>query len=128
MLTDGVATCRLVRRTVCQETVYAGDCTICWVATGNRNKAIKMINSNGTNNRITGTIRYKDPHSCIIEDDFGGKYFAYRLNFDSLQSGPWEDVRPGMGVSFLPVGSDRAKDDPRAIEVRITERAVLDGI
>ena len=69
--------------------------------------------------RLTGTIERKHDHTCtILCDQDSRRYFAYRANFDTFDL-PWHLVRVTMRVSFLGVESDRRRDDPRAIEIRI---------
>lgn len=77
--------------------------------------------------RLRGTIERKHDHTCTILGDDGRRYFAYRANFDTFDL-PWHLVRVSMGVTFLGVESDRAKDDPRAIEIRIVSGPLDDAV
>lgn len=75
--------------------------------------------------RLRGTIERVHTHTCTILGDDGRRYFAYRNNFDTFDL-PWHLVRVSMGVTFLPIESDRKRDDPRAIEIRIVS-GPMDG-
>lgn len=81
---------------------------------------------------VTGTIRYKHPngYSATIDGDDGRRYFLAWKNMQQhagVHAATWAQVRPTMRVRFLPAESDRAKDDPVALECVVIED-VLDGI
>jgi hypothetical protein len=79
---------------------------------------------------ITGTIEtlHDGGWTGRIRGDDGHAYFLLWKNLSTYSHAvKWADVRVGMRVRFIPVESDRRKDDPPAIEVTIIEDA-LDNI
>jgi hypothetical protein len=84
--------------------------------------------ANMTNSgRMRGVIDQIHEHTFTIIGDDGERYFAYRRNLDSFTT-PFTGLVRLMQVSFLPVGSDRAKDDARAIEIKVIAQAPRDGV
>lgn len=77
---------------------------------------------------MTGTIGalHDDGLTGSILGDDGRRYFLVWKNMQQLSPLGFADLRVGDRVTFTPVESDRARDDPRAIEVR-AEGARLDG-
>lgn len=78
---------------------------------------------------IEGTIErlHQDGLTGTIMGDGGRRYFMVWKNFDSYSGIKWKQVRTTMRVRFLPAESDRARDDPRALEIRVTD-IEMDGI
>lgn len=70
---------------------------------------------------MTGVIKYLHDggHTGVIRGADGLDYFLYRSNVQQFSPVPWRQARVGQRCEFTPVESDRAKDDDRAIEVRI---------
>lgn len=77
--------------------------------------------------KLAGTIERKFDHTFVIMAANGYRYVAYRNTLDSF--GPrFEDLKPGMDVSFIPAEDARRNHDNRAVEVRVTNTEILDGI
>jgi hypothetical protein len=81
--------------------------------------------------QLSGTIErlHANGHTGSIMSDDGQRYFFPRQNLARFGWLPvtWDQIRVGMRCRFTPAVSDRAKDDPRALEVVITDQE-LDGI
>jgi hypothetical protein len=75
---------------------------------------------------MTGHIERIHEHTFVIRGDDGLAYFAYRASLDSFGV-QFADLRPTMRVRFTPAESGRTKDDPRAVDVMVTDRSTLDG-
>lgn len=77
--------------------------------------------------KLDGTIERKFDHTFVIMAANGYRYVAYRTALDSF--GPkFEAIKAGMGVTFTPAEDARRNHDNRAVEVRVTDTDVLDGI
>ncbi|MGH9421209.1 MAG: hypothetical protein ACRD3J_14625 [Thermoanaerobaculia bacterium] len=79
--------------------------------------------------KLKGTIerKFTDKHTFVILASDGYRYVAYRQALDSFGTS-WEDLRPGMLCEFIPAEDARRNHDNRAVEVRITDPTILDGI
>lgn len=82
--------------------------------------------------QIEGSIvrLHSDGFTGTIRGDDGVRYFMVAKNF--ARYGPnagiaFRQLRPTMRVRFTPAQSDRAKDDPRALEIVVTDLE-MDGI
>lgn len=65
-----------------------------------------------------------------IAGDDGRRYFMHIRNFSHYGPGTgmkYHQLRATMRVAFTPAESDRARDDPRAIEIKVTDLE-MDGI
>ncbi len=78
---------------------------------------------------MTGHIERLLPHHAIIRSDVDGvAYWMYRTNLaryhrvDGIAS--FDDLAPTMGVEFTPIAAGRAKDNPVALDVRVTTAAL----
>jgi len=77
--------------------------------------------------KLDGTIERKFDHIFVIRAANGYRYVAYRTALDSF--GPkFEEIKAGMAVTFVPAEDARRNHDNRAVEVRVTNTEILDGI
>jgi hypothetical protein len=82
--------------------------------------------------RIEGSIERLHADGCTgtIMGDDGRRYFMAWKNFARYgphTAIPFRQLRVTMRVEFVPVESDRARDDPRALEIKVTD-IEMDGI
>ncbi len=75
---------------------------------------------------MTGQIdSVLDHHATILGDD-GLRYYMYRTNLSRFGGlvNDFRQLRATMRVEFTGVESDRKKDHPVALEVRVTSSAI----
>lgn len=77
--------------------------------------------------KLTGTIARKFDHTFLIAATDGHRYVGYRRALDSFGV-QFDELKPGMTVSFLPAVDPRGSHDNRAVEVRVIDTDILDGI
>lgn len=81
--------------------------------------------------RLYGTITHlhQNGATALILGDDGHGYFLHKKHMASYGTRVlWRDLKVTMRVSFLGVPSDRAKDLPVALECRVTDLEMPDGI
>lgn len=74
---------------------------------------------------MTGRISALHAHHAVIDGDHGVRYWMYRTNLARYHARgvdvrEFDDLLVGMEVEFTPIAAGRTKDNPVALDVRVT--------
>jgi hypothetical protein len=76
--------------------------------------------------QLSGLVTFKGDHHFLVQGDDGRRYFAFRKSLEAFGVS-FDDLKVTMRVVFTPAESDRRRDDPRAIEIKVVDSTTLDG-